>query len=161
MAAVANAEVIKRLRILIADSKTYSRALLRSILWHLEIKSVHEATDGVAALHAIDVFSPDIMILDWELPFLGAREVLHLTRSSLSTNPDIDLPIIVLSSLGRSEYVRQAKQLGIPHFVLWPISPKMVEQRLLKIVTDARKTALASKLSDQPAPTPDPWIIAA
>jgi hypothetical protein len=30
---------------------------------------------------------------------------------------------------------------GTPYFMVWPISPKMLQQRLLGIVTEARNTA--------------------
>src|SRR2546423_256632 len=100
MATVASAEVLKRLIILIADSRPHSRALLRSMLLQLEIKNIHEAIDGAAALDAIATFNPDVMILDWGLPVINAAEVLRMVRSS-TTNPYPDLPIIVLSSSGQ------------------------------------------------------------
>ena len=58
MAIVANAEVIKRLVILIADGRPHPRALLRSMLSQLEVKSIHEAIDGAAALEAIVTINP-------------------------------------------------------------------------------------------------------
>ena len=82
MATVANAEVIKRLVILIADGRPHPRALLRSMLTHLEVKNIHEAVDGAAALDAIVAVNPDVMILDWELPVFNAAEVLRTVRSS-------------------------------------------------------------------------------
>jgi two-component system, chemotaxis family, chemotaxis protein CheY len=144
MATVANAEVITRLVILIADGKPHSRALLRSMLLQLEIKNIHEALNGAAALDAIATVSPDVMILDWELPVIDAAEMLRMVRSS-TTNPYPDLPVIVLSSSGRSRDVHKAIKHGAPHFMVWPISPKMLQQRLVKIVAKARKTALAYK----------------
>jgi two-component system chemotaxis response regulator CheY len=144
MVTVANAEVIKRLVILIADGRPHSRALLRSMLLQLEVKKIHEAIDGPAALDAIAVVSPDVMILDWELPVLNAAEVLRRVRSS-TTDRYPDLPIIVLSSSGQSRDVHKAIKHGAPHFMVWPISPKMLQQRLVGIVVKARETALAYK----------------
>jgi PleD family two-component response regulator len=152
MAAVENAEVIKRLVILIADSRPHSRALLRSMLLQLEVKKIHEVSDGAAVLDAILAVNPDILIVDWELPVLSAPEVLRMVRSP-RTNPNPDLPIIVLSSTGESRCVHKAIKHGAPHFMVWPISPKMLQQRLLGIVTKARKTVLAHKRR-MPASTP-------
>jgi two-component system chemotaxis response regulator CheY len=159
MATVANAEVIKRLVILIADSKIYSRALLRSMLLHLEVTSIHEVIDGAAVLDAFVTVNPDVMILDWDLPVLSVQEVLNMARSS-NANPNPDLPIIVVSSCGLSAQVREAIQLGAQHFMVWPISPKRLQQRLLRIVADARKTALAYKQTDPPVmPDSEPWRV--
>ena len=144
MAVVANAEVIKRLVILIADGRPHPRALLRSMLLQLEVKNIHEATDGAAALETIENVNPDVMILDWELPVFNATELLRMVRSS-TTLPYPDLPVIVLSSSGQSRDVHKAMKHGAPHFMVWPISTKMLQQRLSGIVEKARKTALAYK----------------
>jgi two-component system chemotaxis response regulator CheY len=150
MAIVANAEVIKRLVILIADSRAHSRSLLRSMLLQLEVKQIHEAIDGAAALDTIVTVNPDILIVDWDIPVLSASELLRRVRSP-DNNPSPDLPIIVLSSRGQSEYVEEALRHRAEHFMLWPISPKALQQRFVDIVTKARKTALARKRDIQPA----------
>jgi two-component system, chemotaxis family, chemotaxis protein CheY len=152
MAIVANAEVIKRLVILIADGRPHPRALLRSMLSQLEVKNIHEAIDGAAALDAIATVNPDVMFVDWELPVFNAAQVLRTVRSS-PTIPYPDLPVVVLSSSGQSRDVHKAMKHGAPHFMVWPISTKMVQQRLSGIVEKARKTALAYKhTSDAAAP---------
>jgi PleD family two-component response regulator len=140
MTSVANVEVIKRLVVLIADSRPHPRALLRSMLLQLEVKKIHEVTDGAAALEALSTVNPDVMILDWNLAMMNAREVLKMARSQ-GTNPNPNLPIIILSSSGQIEYVQEAMKHGTPYFMVWPISPKMLQQRLLGIVTEARNTA--------------------
>ena len=150
MTAVANSEVIKRLAVLIVESRPHSRALLRSMLLQLEVKKIHEVADGAGALNALVAFSPDVMILDWGLSVPSAREVLRMARSP-DFNPTPDLPIIVVSSSGESASVHEAMELGAPYFLVWPISPKMLQQRFLAIVADARSTALARKLKHAPA----------
>jgi two-component system chemotaxis response regulator CheY len=140
MTSVANAEVVKRLVVLIADSRPHTRALLRSMLLQLEVKKIHEVTDGAAALEALSILNPDVMILDWNLAVINARDVMRMARSS-TTNPNPNVPIIVLSSSGQIDYVQEAMKHGTPYFMVWPISPKMLQQRLLSIVVEARNTA--------------------
>jgi CheY-like chemotaxis protein len=140
MTSVANAEVIKRLVVLIADSRPHTRALLRTMLLQLEVKKLHEVTDGAAALEALSTLNPDVMILDWNLALINARDVLRTARSS-NTNPNPNVPIIILSGSGQIEYVQEAMKHGTPYFMVWPISPKMLQQRLLSIVIEARNTA--------------------
>jgi two-component system chemotaxis response regulator CheY len=148
MPAVANADVIKRLDILIDDGRSYSRSLLRSMLLQLEVKKIHEVGDGLAALDAIGTFTPDVLIVDWDLPILNAREVLLAARhSGFLSSPDP--PVIVLSSSGESAQVHEAKKFGVPHFMVWPISPKMLQDRLLEIVKAARRSARIYKRKGQ------------
>jgi two-component system chemotaxis response regulator CheY len=165
MAKVADHDVIKRLVILIADGRSHSRTLLRSMLLQFEVKKIYEVSDGAAALDAIITVNPDVMIVDWELPVLSALDVLRMIKSqTVNSNPD--LPIIVLSSSGESAHVHEAIELGAPHFMVWPISPRMLQDRLIGIVREARKTARRHKrdgqhLTTAPAPAlnamPSAW----
>jgi PleD family two-component response regulator len=154
MTSVANAEVIKRLVVLIADSRPHTRALLRSMLLQLEVKKIHEVIDGAAALEALSTLNPDVMILDWNLPVINARDVMRMARSS-NTNPNPNVPIIVLSSSGQIEYVQEAMKHGTPYFMVWPISPKMLQQRLQAIVMEARNTARTSMRKVAASESPD------
>jgi len=138
MTIAANAIALKGLTILLADGKLYSRALMRSMLSQLEIKTIHEAVDGAAAIDVICAVNPDVMIVDWDLPVLNVREVLRMVRTS-SAIPNPNLPIIVVSSSGQSADVHDAIKLGAQQFMVRPISPKMLEQRLHSIVKSARK----------------------
>lgn len=150
MATVANTDVVKRLVVLIADGRPFSRALLRSMLLHLEVKKIHEVGDGAAALEAVCTVRPDVMIVDWDLPVLNVQALFKMVRTS-RVIPNPDLPIIVISSTGQSTDVHEAIKLGAQQFMVRPISPKMLQQRLLRIVTDARRLARAQRNGAQAA----------
>jgi PleD family two-component response regulator len=137
---VTNAQVIQRLSILLADSRAYSRALLRSMLMQLEVKKIHEVADGAAAIDVIVAVNPDVLILDWDISVLGARSVMSMARDP-AVVPNAELPILVISSSGQSADVYNAIELGAQQFMVRPISPNMLEQRLVGIVRDARRTA--------------------
>jgi DNA-binding response OmpR family regulator len=64
--------------------------------------------------------------------------MLRMVRTS-SAIPNPNLPIIVVSSSGQSADVHDAIKLGAQQFMVRPISPKMLEQRLRSIVKAARK----------------------
>ena len=57
------------------------RRLTRTMLTNLGAKSVLEAPDGLAALEAIRIADPDVMLLDWDMPVLNGIEVLRIVRS--------------------------------------------------------------------------------
>ncbi|MGC1898429.1 MAG: response regulator [Pseudolabrys sp.] len=57
------------------------RKLTRTMLTNLGAKSVLEAPDGLAALEAIRIADPDVMLLDWDMPVLNGIEVLRIVRS--------------------------------------------------------------------------------
>lgn len=72
---------IESLVVLIADSNAYMRRLTRMMLVNLGAKAIYEAADGVATLEAIRTISPDVMILEWDMPVLDGREVMRIVQS--------------------------------------------------------------------------------
>ena len=138
----AHAEMIKRIVILIADSRSPSRSLLRSMLVQLGAKSIYEANDGAGALDAIRNVNPDLVFIDWDLPVVSAPNVIGIIRTpGASRNPG--LPIIVMSNSGESSRVNEAIKLGAQQFLVRPISLKILEQRLIGIRSESRRDARA------------------
>jgi CheY-like chemotaxis protein len=130
--------------VLIADSNAYTRRLTRMMLTNLGVKSTYEAGDGVAALDGIRSVNPDVMVMDWELPVLDGREVMRIVRSP-GVYPKANLPIIMLTDIGLQSRVTTAIRLGVHEFLVKPISPKTLQQRLLGIILNPRPMVRAGK----------------
>jgi two-component system, chemotaxis family, chemotaxis protein CheY len=137
-------KAIERLVVLIADSNAYTRKLTRMMLVNLGSKSIYEAADGMAALDAIRTVNPDVMILDWDMPILDGREVMRIVRSP-GVFPKPNLPIIMLTDRGLRSRVTMAIRLGVHEFLVKPISPLILQQRLLGIVLNPRPMVRAGK----------------
>jgi two-component system chemotaxis response regulator CheY len=137
-------KAIESMVILIADSNAYTRRLTRTMLVNLGCKSIYEVGDGVAALEAIRNVNPDVMVLDWELPILDGREVMRIVRSP-GVFPKPNLPIIMLTDIGKRSRVHQAMRLGVHELLVKPISPKTLQQRLIGILLKPRPMVRAGK----------------
>lgn len=137
-------KAMEGLVVLIADSNAYTRRLTRSMLMNLGVKSIYESADGIAAIDAIRNVSPDIMIMDWDMPVLDGREVMRIVRSP-GVFPKANLPIIMLSDRGLRSRVTAAIRLGVHEFLVKPISPKTLQQRLLGIMLNPRPMVRAGK----------------
>ena len=137
-------KAIENLVVLVADSNPYMRRLTRMMLTNLGARAIYEAPDGVAALDAIRTVSPDVMIMNWEMPVLDGPEVMRIVRSPDSF-PRPNLPIIMLTDLGLRSRVHAAIQLGVHEFLVKPISPKTLQQRLLGILLNPRPMVRAGK----------------
>ena len=137
-------KAIENLVVLVADSNPYMRRLTRMMLTNLGARAIYEAPDGVAALDAIRTVSPDVMIMNWEMPVLDGPEVMRIVRSPDSF-PRPNLPIIMLTDLGLRSRVHAAIQLGVHEFLVKPVSPKTLQQRLLGIVMAPRPMVRAGK----------------
>lgn len=137
-------KAMEGLVVLIADSNAYTRRLTRMMLTNLGCKATYEACDGAAALDAIRTINPDVMILDWDMPVLDGREVMRIVRSP-GVFPKPNVPIIMLSDRGLRSRVTAAVRLGVHEFLVKPISPKTLQQRLLGIVLNPRPMVRAGR----------------
>ena len=130
-------KAMEGLVVLIADSNPYTRRLTRMMLTNLGIKSTYESGDGVAALDAIRSVNPDVMIMDWDMPVLDGREVMRIVRVP-GVYPKANLPVIMLTDVGLQSRVTTAMRLGVHEFLVKPISPKTLQQRLLGLILNPR-----------------------
>jgi CheY-like chemotaxis protein len=130
-------KTLNGLGILVADDNPYTRKMLRTMLINLGTKTIYEAADGVSALDLVRTVDPDVMILDWEMPVLTGAQVVRIVRSP-SMFPKPDLPIIMLSAHGQRARVTAAMRLGINEFLVKPISPKALQDRLMAILMRPR-----------------------
>jgi two-component system, chemotaxis family, chemotaxis protein CheY len=123
--------MIQDLSILIVDDNQYMRKIVRNLLVNIGVRKVYEASDGIAGLDAIRIVTPDIVILDWELPLLNGAEFVRIVRS-----PGV-FPVAV--RLGVNEYLRN------------PVSAQALLDRMTSIVARPRPVV---QLGDYYGPEP-------
>ncbi len=100
-------------RVLVVDDEAQlRRALTRSLEGHGY--SVREAEDGSAALQEIELFRPDVVLLDLMLPDMSGVKVCQELRRKHTT------PIIVLSVLGEEKTKVDALDAGADDYLTKP-----------------------------------------
>lgn len=109
-------------RVLVADDSELdmqlTRRALRKALPEWEIESVE---DGIAAgqeLSGSD--APDLILLDFRMPGMGAAELLAQTPETLRTA----IPIVLFSSSVSPTDVARCQELGIREYVEKPTDPQ-------------------------------------
>src|SRR3954454_4897823 len=142
--------MVHGLRILVVDDNPHMRKLVRNLLLNVGIKNVYEASDGIAGLEAIRTVSPDIVILDWEMPLLNGAEMVRIVRSP-GVFPVPDIPIIMLSAHGERWRVVEAVRLGVNEFMVKPVSSKGLLDRIVSILVTPRPIV---QLGDYYGPEP-------
>jgi CheY-like chemotaxis protein len=129
--------LVPALEILIVDDNQFMRKVVRNILVNLGVKTIYEATDGITGLEAIRTYSPDIVIVDWEMPLLNGAEMVRIIRSP-DMFPCPDIPIIMLSGHGERWRVVEAMRLGVNEFLRKPVSGSSLLNRLQMILLKPR-----------------------
>jgi two-component system, chemotaxis family, chemotaxis protein CheY len=142
--------LIQDLSILIVDDNQYMRKVVRTLLVNIGVRKVYEASDGIAGLDAIRIVTPDVVILDWELPLLNGAEFVRIVRSP-GVFPFSDVPIIMLSSHGERWRVVEAVRIGVNEYLRKPVSAQALLDRLTAIVAKPRPVI---QLGDYYGPQP-------
>ena len=104
--------LIQQLRVLLVEDNPFMRNLVRNMLASIGVKKVYEASDGIAGLEMIRTVTPDVMVLDWEMPLLNGPELVRIVRSP-GVFPLPDIPIIMLTAHGERWRIVEAAKLGV------------------------------------------------
>jgi CheY-like chemotaxis protein len=142
--------LVQAIDVLIVDDNQFMCKVVRNLLTNVGVRTIYEASDGVAGLEAIRTFVPDIVILDWEMPLLDGGEVARIIRSP-GVFPVPDVPIIILSGHVERWRVEQAQRLGINEFLKKPVSGKALLDRMVAILAHPRPMV---RLGDYYGPQP-------
>jgi CheY-like chemotaxis protein len=129
--------LIQQLHVLLVDDSAYMRTIVRSLLNNIGVKRVSEAGDGIAALEKIREDTPDVIVLDWEMPLLNGPELVRIVRSP-GVFPTPDIPIIMLTAHGGQSRILESVRLGVNEFLCKPVSAKSLFERLVSIVLKPR-----------------------
>ena len=98
---------------LIIDDESHVRVFLRLVLAELGIKRVWEAGDGMNGLELIQEHSPQLVLLDLNLPVLGGLGVLKQIEA---VRPEI--PVVVISSQNTTSVIVECQKHGAVGYIL-------------------------------------------
>jgi two-component system OmpR family response regulator len=128
-------------RILVVDDDPHIRELLAFALGKAGM-TISEAADGEAALAAIGRETPDLMVLDINMPRLNGLDLCRRLRAS--GGAAASLPILFLSS--RDDEIDRIVgiEIGGDDYVVKPFSPREVVARVGAILKRGRGSAEAS-----------------
>src|SRR3954468_6661354 len=129
--------LIRQLSVLVVEDNPFMRSLVRNMLSHIGVGKVHEASDGIAAREIIRAVSPDLIVLDWEMPLLNGPELVRIVRSP-GVFPLPDIPIIMLTSHGERKRIVEAVRIGVNEFLCKPVSAKALTDRFISILAKPR-----------------------
>jgi DNA-binding NarL/FixJ family response regulator len=105
--------VVGHIRILLADDHTIARAGMKALLGDSDIEVVAEAADGLQALDLAVTLTPDVAVLDYNMPGLtGAEVAARLRREALAVKA------LVLSAHEDRAFLRQVLEAGARGYVL-------------------------------------------
>src|SRR5581483_6865389 len=132
------ARQLERLKVLIVDDEPAMRKVARALLQSIGVNDISEAPDGRTGLEKICMRSPDLVLLDWEMPDVNGPEFARTVRSP-GKFPLPDVPIIMLTGYSERSRVLEAVRLGVNEYLLKPVSSTALLARIVSIILRPRK----------------------
>lgn len=121
-------------RILVVEDEP---ALVELLTYNLEQAGYETrvARDGEEAELAIAEDKPDLVVLDWMLPYVSGIEICRRLRRRAETR---DLPIIILTARGEETDRVRGLEAGADDYVVKPFSPRELVARVSALLRRAQ-----------------------
>ena len=126
----------KTYRVLIVeDEEIESKALTMMLRYNRkDIGEIETAANGVQALEIYKTFSPDIVLMDINLPGINGLEVIRQMQY-LPGN----FSAVIVSAHSQFAYAREAMRLGVQDFLIKPIQLEDINRVLDEVIRQIEK----------------------
>jgi two-component system response regulator YesN len=141
--------------VVIIDDEPWTREVVKHLgRWkELGLTIVGEASDGDLGLEMVRELRPDIILTDVRMPYLNGIDLIRTLRAENN-----DAQVIFFSGYDDSSYIRSALRLGAADYLLKPIKPNELNERLEKCV-EARNRWTAQESESSAAIAKAPGFI--
>jgi len=130
------------LKVLVVEDDIVSRRILINMLKKNFGFDVIEAHDGFDGWEAILREKPDLVFLDIYLPIMNGVEIFDNIRKDFRFK---NLPVIIYSSVNDKELIAKFIAKGISGYLLKPIDPVLLNERVVKFIDQIKVTSSRSK----------------
>jgi two-component system, OmpR family, response regulator ResD len=128
-------------RVLVVEDDLTVAEVVVDYLRHAGLEPRH-ALDGQSALDLAATWRPDLVVLDLMLPGIGGLEVCRRLRAE--QDPQVPLPVIMLTALGEESDRVRGLEGGADDYVTKPFSPRELTLRVQAVLRRAHAGHQAS-----------------
>lgn len=113
------------MKVLIVDDCKTMRGIQKVVLEHLGRVEVVEAASGREALARLSLYTPDLILCDWNMPAMDGVEFVRALRTS-----DTRTPVIMITTEIELPNVLDAIKAGANNYLLMPFTPAQLCDRI-------------------------------
>ncbi len=127
---------MSQIRALIVDDSSVMRKIVERTLRQagLELETVLEASNGNEGLDLLQKQKVDVILSDINMPSMDGLEFLRQLRSR-DLAPKT--PVVMVTTEGSEEQVKQAIQAGAQGYIRKPFTVEQIKQRVIPLVRAA------------------------
>ncbi len=111
------------MKVLLVDDSDVMRTIVKRVLGlsGFEIEIIYEAGNGEEALMVLVENEVDFVLTDINMPVMNGIELLQQIKS----REDLaDVPVIIISTEGRSERIQETLEMGAAGYITKPFKPE-------------------------------------
>src|ERR1035438_9829275 len=112
--------------IMLVDDEAHIRKFISLLLRHLGVTRIYEASNGSEAIELYKKESPDLILLDVNMPVMDGIETL---RALKAINPDC--VVVMLTSLANRQTIDEAVALGAANYIRKDAPPEDIGRALV------------------------------
>jgi two-component system, response regulator YesN len=134
---------------IVDDEYLIRQLIIKSVDWtSLGFEIIGEAENGREALEYINKWSPDLVLIDINIPFINGIELSHIINQK---HPYIKM--VILTAYSDFDYARSAIKAGVVEYLLKPVDAQPLEKALIAIregiLAEKRQRQYINKLENQ------------
>ena len=111
---------MKRIILIVEDSVSIRRFINLALSMNKDYR-VLQASDGIEALEKMSVDNIDLLLTDLNMPNMDGLTLIKHVRKDKEF---LELPIIILSSLAKDEYIEAGMASGANSYLVKPFNKK-------------------------------------
>lgn len=132
---VADTHPEKEISILIAEDNDINMIMLRSLVGRMFPKALlMQATQGIEAVEQYKKYSPDIIIMDVQMPEMDGLEAARTIRT-LEKNSGKRVPIIALTAGALNTEQEKCMEAGMDCFLTKPVEKEKIRSALISYLS--------------------------
>jgi two-component system chemotaxis response regulator CheY len=122
------------MQVLVVDDAMIMRNIHRNVLVDFGVPDagILEASDGKQALKIATSQNVDLFLVDWNMPELNGLDFVKAIRA-MDTYKDV--PILMITSEAAKYNVLEAIEAGVTNYIVKPIKPALLREKLAKYLT--------------------------
>jgi two-component system chemotaxis response regulator CheY len=116
-------------RVLIVDDARIIRNILRALIQKMGLKVAGEAVNGAEAIRMYEELRPDLVTMDITMPVIDG-----LTALKTILNNDPGANIIMVTSVGQEQVMKEAILLGARDFIVKPFNEDRIVSAIRRVL---------------------------
>lgn len=113
------------MKIMLVDDSRTIRNIQKRTLQQLGHTDIVEAEDGAVALAKFNETTPDLMLIDWNMPNMNGLTLVQKIRETNKT-----IPLIMCTTEAEKSRVLEALKAGVNNYIVKPFTAESLGEKI-------------------------------